>query len=55
MPAASLRMVEHEVTPLGTIIATWEPAGAVETGSFASPERSPPEVERQKRIADGSW
>jgi hypothetical protein len=48
-------MVEHEVTQAGSIIATYEPAGAVATGSFSPPEPSAPEVERQRRIADGRW
>jgi dihydrofolate reductase len=54
-PAAAMRMVEHEVTPAGNIIAAYEPAGAVQTGSFASPEPSPAELERRRRMAEGSW
>ena len=54
-PPASMRVVEQEVTAAGTIIATYAPAGAVATGSFPSPDRSPAEVERQERIAQGRW
>jgi dihydrofolate reductase len=54
-PPGLMRMVEHEVTAAGTIIATYQPAGAIQTGSFASPDPSPAEVERQRRIRDGSW
>jgi dihydrofolate reductase len=54
-PAATLRMVEHEVTPVGTIIATYEPAGEVRTGSFVSPDPSPAELERRRKVEDGSW
>ena len=54
-PPSALRMVEHEVTQAGSIIATYEPAGKLETGSFSSPEPSAPEVERQRRLAEGSW
>ena len=54
-PAGAMRMVEHETTPAGTIIATYEPAGPVETGSFAAPEPSPAEIERQQRMKTGSW
>jgi dihydrofolate reductase len=54
-PAAAMKMREHEVTPAGSIIASYEPAGAVQTGSFASPEPSIAEKERQRRMADGSW
>jgi dihydrofolate reductase len=55
MPAETLRMTEHEVSPAGTIIASWQPAGEVRTGSFASPEASPAELERQRKMAEGSW
>ena len=54
-PAGTMRMTGHEVTPRGAIIATYEPAGAVETGSFPSPGPSPAEKERQTRMADGTW
>jgi dihydrofolate reductase len=54
-PGGALRMVEHEVTPAGTVMATYEPAGPVPTGSFAAPEPSPAEVERQRRMAEGRW
>jgi dihydrofolate reductase len=54
-PAGALRMVEHEVSAAGTIIAAYAPGGPVQTGSFAAPEPSPAEVERQRKIADGSW
>ena len=51
----SMRMVDHSVSPAGNIIATYEPGGEVEPGSFASVDPSPAERERQARIADGSW
>lgn len=54
-PAGAMRMTEHEVTPSGAIIATYVTAGAFEPGSFASPEPSSPERERQQKMAQGSW
>jgi dihydrofolate reductase len=54
-PAGTLRMVEHEVTPVGTVIATYQPAGPVKTGSFATGEPSPAEVERQRKMESGEW
>lgn len=55
-PPRSMRMVEHEVTPRGLIIAAYEPDGAVETGSFG-PDIAPStaELERRARIAAGTW
>jgi len=53
--ASAMHMVEHEVTPVGTIIATYEPEGAVQTSSFPSPDPSPAELERRLAMADGSW
>jgi len=55
IPAGALRMTEREISPAGTIIATWEPAGAVPTGSFAGSDPSPAERERQRKMAEGSW
>jgi hypothetical protein len=54
-PARTLRMVEHKVSPAGAVIASYEPAGPVETGSFAAPEPSAREQERRRDIADGRW
>jgi dihydrofolate reductase len=55
IPAEGMRMVEHEITPAGSIIAAYEPVGEVQTGSFASPDPSPAEMERRRKMADGSW
>jgi dihydrofolate reductase len=52
---AALRMVEHRITPAGNIIATYEPGGALEPGSFATEEPSAAELERRRRIEAGSW
>jgi dihydrofolate reductase len=54
-PAVTMRMTEHEVTEGGAVIAAYEPAGPVETGSFAAPEPSEAEKERHRKMADGSW
>jgi dihydrofolate reductase len=49
-PPRTLRLVGHQVSPKGTIIAHYEPAGAVETGSFAAIEPSEREQARQQRM-----
>jgi dihydrofolate reductase len=54
-PSGALRMVDHFVSPPGTVVTTYEPAGAVETGSFAAAEPSHPEIARRAAIADGTW
>jgi dihydrofolate reductase len=53
--AITLRMVEHEVTPKGNVIAAYAPAGAVQTGSFPSPDPSPAELERRRAMAERRW
>ena len=54
-PPRSMRMVSHRVTSGGNIIAEYEPAGEVETGSFATEEPSAAELKRRERIAKGQW
>ncbi len=54
-PPRAMRMVEHVVTPVGTVIATYVPDGDVETGSFATKQPSDAELERRGKIAAGSW
>ena len=53
-PARTLTMVDHKVTGAGAVIATYRPAGAVETGSFGHSE-SAREQERQRRMTAGTW
>ncbi len=53
-PSGALRLVDHQVTPGGIVIATYEPAGRVETGSFGLIE-SACEDERQSKMKDGTW
>ena len=54
-PPRSMRMVEHKVTRGGNIIATYEPAGEVKAGSFASEEPSAEELERREKMARDEW
>lgn len=51
----AMRMVEHRITPGGNIIATYRPAGAVETGSFGAQAPSAAELDRRKKVEDGTW
>lgn len=54
-PSCAMRMTDHMVSERGTIIASYEPAGPVKLGSFASPEPSKAEIARRKAMADGTW
>lgn len=51
----SMRMTGHEVSPGGNVIAAYEPHGEVRPGSFVSTAPSAAELERRRRIAEGSW
>lgn len=53
-PPVTLRLIEHIVSPGGTMIATYEPAGPVATGSFGEVDGAP-ERERQRRMKAGDW
>lgn len=52
-----LTMVEHKVTEKGTVIATYEPGGAIPPLPAEAPEASSSvrEAERQRRMKDGTW
>jgi len=55
-PARSMDMTDHQVTPGGAVIATYEPKGSVATGSFGTlPKPSPAELTRQAKIAADAW
>ena len=54
-PPRAMRMVEQRITRIGTIIATYEPAGSVKTGTFATKEPSKAELERREKIEQGAW
>jgi dihydrofolate reductase len=54
-PAKTIKLVEHKVTGSGAVIATYEPGGEVEQGWAGPQSTSAREVERQRRMAEGSW
>jgi dihydrofolate reductase len=51
----ALRMVEHLVSDTGVIFASYEPAGEIPTGTFATKEPSEAELKRREKIKAGSW
>lgn len=56
-PAAMMKMIDHRVSDKGTIVATYEPDGALPPYPPFAPGESTSdrEAERQRRMADGSW
>ena len=51
----ALKMLGHQVTLGGTVIATYEPAGPVKVGSFAGAEPSKAEMLRREKMKEGAW
>ncbi len=49
---ASFKLIDSKTSTTGVIIATYEPAGELKTGSFALDNPSVAEIERRKRLAD---
>jgi len=49
---AHLKLINSKTSTTGVIIATYEPAGELKTGSFALDDPSVAEIERRKRLAD---
>jgi len=54
-PAEALRLVDHQVTRSGAVIATYEPSGKVEHGWAGPQSGSAREQARQRAIAEGVW
>jgi dihydrofolate reductase len=55
-PPIALTMIDHKVTPSGTVVATYEPKGAIpKEASLPPPASSAREEQRQRKISDGSW
>jgi dihydrofolate reductase len=55
MAPGAMRLVEHQATPGGNIIATYQPDGAVETGSFQAEVPSAAELDRRQKMEAGTW
>ncbi len=54
-PPRTLKMTDHHVSKAGSIIATYAPTGAVETGTYVTGEPSAREQVRQAAMAAGRW
>ena len=54
-PPRTMKMTGHRVSDGGNIIATYQPAGPVEIGTYVDTAPSERERARQAAMADGSW
>jgi dihydrofolate reductase len=52
---SAFKLVDHAVSDKGVIFTSYEPAGDVPTGSFATKEPSEAEIARQAKIKEGAW
>ena len=55
MPAGTMKLVEQRATAGGMLMATYEPAGPLKTGSFATERPTKQEVARRERMHAGNW
>ena len=53
--ASALKLVDHCVSKTGVVLAAYEPAGEVQTGTFETKEPSEQELERREAMAEGTW
>jgi dihydrofolate reductase len=51
----ALKLVDHAVSDKGVVFTSYEPAGEVQTGTFATKEPSPAELELREKIKAGAW
>jgi len=54
-PPRTLKMTEHYVSDGGNIVASYQPAGPVEIGSYVTEQPSEREKARQAEMAGDSW
>ncbi len=50
-PPGTWRLLEHRLTSTGVSMGTYEPAGVVESGSFAMLDPTPQELARREKLA----
>jgi dihydrofolate reductase len=55
VPAGAFKLIEHRLTPGGMAMATYEPAGPLKTGSFATAEPTEAERRRRTKMEAGDW
>jgi len=53
--AGAMKLVDHFVSDAGVVMAVYEPAGEVQTGTFECKPPSEAELERRAKMEAGSW
>jgi dihydrofolate reductase len=53
--SAALKLTEHSISDKGVAFLSYEPAGEVPTGTFATKPPSEEEIELREKIKDGAW
>lgn len=54
-PAGAFKLVEQRQTPGGVLMSTYEPDGALETGSFEMETPTEQELARREKMESGAW
>lgn len=54
-PPGAWHLLEQQVGAKGVIVTRWAPVGPVPTANHPDPSTSTAEVERQRRMAEGTW
>jgi dihydrofolate reductase len=54
-PERTMKLIEQRTGAGGMLMATYEPAGGLKTGSFATQRPSDLELERRARVMTGDW
>lgn len=54
-PAGAMKLVEQRSGAGGFVMATYEPAGELKTGTFETQKPSEAELARRERVKAGSW
>ena len=51
----AFKLIEHSVSGTGVAFLAYEPAGEIQTGTFATKPPSQAELELREKIRDGAW
>jgi dihydrofolate reductase len=52
---SGLELIDSFVSSSGVVTTIYQPAGEVQTGTFATKEPSKDEIDLREKIAEGNW